>query len=81
MYLVVTDSTADKPAQVSGLKLPRRACISYFGGAFPYNPTGFIFFAVSPNVFGKEKHLSLNVRGYFAPALFIAVDSFKGGPE
>ena len=68
--------TADKPAEMSGLKFPGRAFL--FQAAFFFLPAVFAFTGIfTPLVDQKKIHLALNVQWHGSPSLLVALDGFQ----
>ena len=75
--IAIAESPTQKPAQVSGIELPRRTLLLEFGWAFLYYPTGFFPFIGCASL-EQEKNLTFYLGGDFSQTLFVAVYGLDG---
>lgn len=65
----------NKPAQVTGFKLPGRTTFPSFSGTLFYDPAGPSTSGVSSKGGEQKKHLPLYVGRHRSPPLFVAMHS------
>jgi len=80
-HRALTNGSVDKPAEISGLKLPGRAFFPLVARTFFYNPARLFEFIVLPHHGDQEKHLPLRRRRNRPPALFVALNRLNGGSQ
>jgi hypothetical protein len=81
MGLAMASCAANEPAELIGPEFLGRTFTATLCGALENLPTGFLLFRIYQALGNKEKHLSLNMPGDRAPALFVAMHRFYGGAQ
>jgi hypothetical protein len=76
-----TNGSVNKPAEVSGMKLPGRTLIPKLIGTPYYFPTGCLLIRIFIRAAYQKIHLTLNMRRDGTPPLLIAVNGLDGSSK